>query len=134
MKLFYAMLLSLTLSSCTLRASITPEGDALKDATVGVSYYDEINIIGGRAFTLNSDGITERFVGSISPDNLGLYIQRCDGDEDNNNCVQIRGVPTKAGVVTVRVSGSLFGTNISSGSSFDKTFTLIVKSADGKQE
>jgi len=47
----------------------------------------------------------------------------------DNNCVQIRGVPTKVGVVKVRVAGGLSGGMLSSGGSFDKTYTITIKNA-----
>lgn len=118
------------LSGCTLHATVTPEGDVLEDAIVGVNYYGEINITGGKAYSLDPDALHERFVGSISPTDTGLYVQHCNGG-DSNNCVQIRGNPTKTGVVKVNVSGSLFGTNVATGGEFDKTYTITIKKAVG---
>ncbi|WP_330986303.1 MULTISPECIES: hypothetical protein [Enterobacterales] len=102
----------------------------MDDAIVGVTYYGEIKITGGRAYALDHDALHERFVGSISPTDTGLYVQRCNGG-DSNNCVQIRGNPTKPGVVKVNVSGSLFGTNVATGGGFDKTYTITIKKAVG---
>lgn len=119
----------LFLSACTLQASITPEDDVLQDAIVGVNYYGEIKITGGKVSVLDYDAMSERFVGTISPTNSGLYIQRCNGDNSNNNCVQIRGNPTKPGIVKIRVAGGLFGTNIATGGEFDKTYTITILKA-----
>lgn len=126
-----AILLSMLvcLSACTNRASFEPDGDSLEDAVVGQSYDSMIHIVGGAVFSLDLEGM-KRFVGVIYPNNIGLSLEYCD-DSPAKNCVRVKGIPTKAGVVKVRVSGGLFGNNFSSGSSFDKTYTLIVKSADG---
>jgi hypothetical protein len=124
------LLLSFLLSGCTKEASVEPEGDNLKDAFVGKNYYGEISIIGGRVNALDHDAINERFVGSISRTDTGLYIQRCNGDIHNNNCVQIRGVPIKTGIVKILVSGGLFGTNVSTGGQFSKTYSIAIKKAD----
>lgn len=131
MKGICLILLISLLSGCTLHATVTPEGDVLEDAVVGVNYYGEVKITGGRVSSLDYDAIHERFVGSISPTDTGLYLQHCNDDDSNNNCVQIRGNPTKTGVVKVRVSGGLFGTNVATGGEFDKTYTITIKKVVG---
>lgn len=118
------------ISACTLRASFIPEGDNLRNATVGVSYSDEINITGGAVASYKANG-REVFVGDITPSDTGLYIQRCNGYVHNNNCVQVKGVPIKSGVVKVRVHGGLFGTNIAVGSGFDKTYSITINNPEG---
>lgn len=115
------------LAGCTLQATVTPEGDVLDDAIVGVNYYGQINITGGRVYALDHDGRQEHFVGTIYPTDTGIYLQHCNGDDSSNNCVQIRGKPTKPGVVKVNVSGNLFGTNVATGGEFDKTYTITIK-------
>lgn len=117
------------LSACALRADVTPDGNVLHDATVGSNYSSDININGGAVFSLDSNG-KERFVGEITPSNTGLSLQYCN-DTPANNCVRVQGVPVKSGVVNVRVSGGLFGTNVATGGRFDKTYKITIKNQDG---
>lgn len=129
MKILSVVFILLTLSACTLRADVTPEGNSLKDAIVGTPYASEININGGAVFSLDSNG-KERFVGEIIPSDTGLTLRYCN-DSPAHNCVRIQGVPIKSGIVTVRVSGGLFGTNVATGEHFDKTYTIMIKDSKG---
>lgn len=120
--------LCILLSGCTTHAFFTPERNNLNDATVGTPYYDEINIFGGPVFSINELG-EQVIVGDVQPDNTGLNVQYCN-DDKLNNCIQIRGTPTKAGTVKIRVSGGLGGNMFASPSEFDKTYTINVKAAE----
>ena len=102
----------LLLSACSLQAEFTPEREVLNDATVGIPYYKQA------------------IAGDIHPDNLGLHLQYCD-DNEFNNCIQIRGTPTKAGIAKVRVHGGLGGGMFSKSGEFDKTYTITVKDSEG---
>jgi hypothetical protein len=117
------------LPSCTLHASFTPDNDKLNDATVGVPYYGKINIFGGRVVSSVNDDGNERFVGEIYPHNTGLYVQRCE-NKTFNNCVQIRGIPTTAGMVNVRVSGGFYVAMFQKSSKFDKIYTITIKNPE----
>ncbi|MEG1211060.1 MAG: hypothetical protein RSE29_08060 [Leclercia sp.] len=123
------MCISSLLSACTLHADITPYGHSLKDATVGTFYASEININGGAVSSLDSNG-KERFVGEIIPSATGLTLRYCN-DSPAHNCVRIQGVPVKPGIVTVRVSGGVFGTNVATGGEFDKTYFIKIKDSEG---
>ncbi len=116
------------LSACTLNASFIPEGESLSNAVVGVPYNEQIKIVGGAVSSLDENG-KERFVGEISPNNVGLSLQYCN-NSPANNCVQVKGTPIKSGVVKVEISGVLYGTNIASGSGFDKTYRITVKNPE----
>ncbi|NMP29024.1 hypothetical protein GW590_19395 [Rahnella sp. SAP-1] len=118
-----------SLSACTLHARFTPESDKLNDATQGVTYYEQINIFGGPVYSFDKNG-SPKLVGEITPKDTGLYVQQCN-DKMRNNCIQIRGVPTKAGIVKVRVSGGLSGAMLQKSSQFDKTYTIIIKKPEG---
>lgn len=107
-----------------MQAEITPDGDALHNAIVGSPYFSEINITGGAVYALDSNG-REKLVGEITPSNTGLTLQYCD-NSPARNCIKIQGIPKKAGIVKVRVSGRLFGTNIATGGRFDKTYTISI--------
>ncbi|NMP28268.1 hypothetical protein GW590_15505 [Rahnella sp. SAP-1] len=123
------VLFLLGLSACTLHAEFSPQSNKLHNATVGIPYNEKINIIGGAVTSLDSAG-RKRFVGDITPVDSGLYLQYCN-NSPANNCVQIKGVPVKPGLVKIRVHGGLYGTNFSVGSEFDKTYTIIIKKPDG---
>ena len=114
------------LSACTKHASFSPDGDMLRNAILGKTYNEKVNISGGAVYALDFNGM-ERFVGDITPNDDGLYLQYCD-DSPGKNCVQVQGKPTKVGIIKVHLYGGLFGTNISVGSEFDKTYTIEVKS------
>ena len=125
MKIWHTFCISLLVTSCTLPADITPKGNKLEDAIVGVPYTSEIKILGGAVFSLDSNG-EDKFPGEITPSNTGLSLEYCN-DSPAHNCVTIKGVPAKPGLVYVHVSGGLFGTNIATGGKFDKTYIIMVK-------
>ncbi|EOC6627053.1 hypothetical protein ACI6LE_003624 [Cronobacter sakazakii] len=68
--------------------------------------------------------------GDIYPDNLGLHLQYCD-DNEFNNCIQIMGTPTKAGIAKVRMHGGLGGGMLSKSGEFDKTYTIKIRDSEG---
>ena len=78
--------------------------------------------------SLDSNG-KERFVGEITPSDTGLTLIYCN-DSPTHNCVMIQGVPVKPGIVTVRVLGGFFGTNVATGGEFDKTYTIKIKDSE----
>ncbi len=117
------------LSACVLHADVTPDGNVLNSAIVGIPYASEININGGAVSSLDSNG-KEIFVGEITPSDTGLVLRYCN-DSPAHNCVKIQGVPVKPGVVYVRVSGGLFGTNVATGGEFDKTYEIVIKQPRG---
>ncbi len=129
MSKFSVAFISFALSACTLHADVTPDGNVLNDALVGTPYASEININGGAVSSLDFNG-KERFVGEISPPDTGLTLRYCN-DSPAHNCVRIQGMPVKPGIVTVRVSGGLFGTNVATGGEFDKTYTITIKDSEG---
>ncbi|WP_278809228.1 hypothetical protein [Obesumbacterium proteus] len=125
MKRIYVVYVSSFLSACTLHADVTPYSNSLSDATVGIFYASEININGGAVAALDFNG-KERFVGEINPSDTGLILRYCN-DSPAHNCIRIQGIPVRPGIVTVRVSGGLFGTNVAKGEEFDKTYTIKIK-------
>lgn len=129
MRGIFFVLSLLLLSACSLQAEFTPEKEILNDAIVGTPYYNQINIFGGIVLSYDVYG-KQVIAGDIHPDDLGLHLQYCDNDEFNN-CIQIRGVPTKAGIVKVRVHGGLGGGMLSKSGDFDKTYTITIKDSEG---
>ena len=129
MRIFSVIFISFLVSACTLHADVTPDGNSLNDAIVGTLYASEININGGAVSSLYSSG-KERFVGEMTPPDTGLTLRYCN-NSPAHNCVRVQGVPVKPGIVTVRVSGGLFGTNVATGGEFDKTYTIKIKDSEG---
>lgn len=127
MKNAFVFIPLLALSGCALHASFTPENSVLTDAIVGKPYYAQITIAGGRVAKLTDIHGNNEFVANISPENYGLYVQHCNNDEHDNNCVQVRGTPTKEGVVKIRVSGFFNVSMLDKSSDFDKTYTVHIK-------
>ncbi|MCM7834214.1 hypothetical protein [Enterobacter asburiae] len=129
MRIFSVIFISFSVSACTLHADVTPDGNSLNDAIVGTLYASEININGGAVSSLDSSG-KERFVGEMTPPDTGLTLRYCN-DSPAHNCIRVQGVPVKPGIVTVRVSGGLFGTNVATGGEFDKTYIIKIKDSEG---
>jgi len=121
----------ISLFGCTLRAEFSPEKNNLNDAIVGEPYYAQIDILGGNVATLTNFHGDRESVGNISPDDIGLYITHCNNDKYDNNCLQIRGVPTKKGLIKVKVSGFFNVGMFQKSSEFDKTYTITVKDPEG---
>ncbi|QJQ14636.1 hypothetical protein D6T76_03580 [Enterobacter hormaechei] len=128
MRMFFIIFISFSISACILHADVASDGNSLNDAIVGTPYASEININGGAVSSLDSSG-KERFVGEITPSDTGLTLRYCN-DSPAHNCVRIQGVPVKPGIVTVRISGGLFGTNVATGGEFDKTYTIKIKDSE----
>ncbi|NWK87971.1 hypothetical protein [Raoultella terrigena] len=123
LSIFYLFILS----GCTLHAEFHPEKNQLKDAVVGVPYYVKIDILGGHVATLTNSQGDRGFVGDIRPDDVGLHLEHCNNDKYDNNCVQIKGIPTKKGMVKVRVSGFFNVAMFQKSSEFDKTYIIRIK-------
>lgn len=115
------------LSACSLKVSVVPVGKVLSDAEIGKPYSTDIIITGGAVFSLDSSG-KDKFIGEIAPSDTGLALKYCT-DAPGHNCIRVYGVPMKSGIVHIRVSGGLFGTNVTSGSRFDKTYQITIKGA-----
>lgn len=129
MRILSVIFISFVLSACVLHADVTPDGDFLNDAIVGIPYTSEIKINGGAVFSLGSNG-KEKFVGEINPSDTGLRLRYCN-DSPAHNCVKVHGIPIKPAVVNIRVSGGLFGTNVATGGRFDKTYTITIRDSEG---
>ncbi|WP_312690262.1 hypothetical protein [Kosakonia sp.] len=130
MKKSLAVFCLLIVSGCTLHAEFSPEINELNDGLVGQSYYAQINIFGGNVATLTNSYGDRELLGSISPGDMGLYLTYCDNDKYDNNCLQIRGVPTKTGVIKVSVSGFFNVAMFQKSSEFDKIYTITIKDSD----
>ena len=115
------------MSGCTLHAEFTPEKNELNDGLVGKPYYAQIHIFGGHVATLTNAHGDRESVGNILPVDTGLYLAHCNNDKYDNNCVQIRGIPTKKGIIKLRVSGFFNVAMFQKSSEFDKIYTITIK-------
>lgn len=114
------LILPILVSSCSQHAEYTPSGDTLKDATTGTPYSSKIYIFGGRV-------IDPSFRMSLFPENNGLSLKPCDPlSVAQYNCVLVEGLPTKAGPVTIKISGGLYGSMIVSSARFHKEYTMNI--------
>ncbi|MEI2266700.1 hypothetical protein [Erwinia sp. CGal63] len=123
--------ISLIVSGCTLHADISPKNNELNNALVGVPYYAQINIVGGNVASLKNSYGDREPVGNISPDDSGLYLKHCNDNKYDNNCIEIRGTPTRTGVIKVRISGFFNVAMFQKTDEFDKTYTINIKGAEG---
>ena len=131
MKKLLTVFCLLILSGCTLHAEFSPEKKELNDGLVGESYYAQINVFGGNVATLTNSHGDRELLGNISPSDMGLYLTRCDNDKYDNNCIQVKGVPTKTGIIKVRISGFFNVAMLQKSSEFDKTYTITIKGSEG---
>lgn len=136
MKYFRSLLILFLffVSGCSLlspKAEYIPNNEKLPEAIVGKPYFMKISIVGGRVF-----GGTQRNAGTMVPGDTGISIRNCrlpdsvitSGTRDfmNHNCVEIYGVPTKAGAVKINIGGGMYGSMIAPASYFSKNYTLSV--------
>ncbi|MEI2266699.1 hypothetical protein [Erwinia sp. CGal63] len=125
MRIFFLVFFVFLLSACSVRATFIPEGEKLNDAIVSIPYHSQINISGGRVLSHDIDG-HQKIAGTIQPDDTGLQVKYCNAKK-LNNCLQITGVPQKAGIARVRIYGGLSGSMFSKAGEFDKTYTITIK-------
>lgn len=119
--LFFISLLYLTLLGCTSDIKFYPND--LPIATVGQTYYVEIEIKGGNPVAPRS------FFTKIEPEN-GLKIEPINLDEAwSHNHLKIFGTPRNTGNIKLIISGATYGTNYK-GSEFQKTYIIKVKEAE----
>ncbi|MGB7799671.1 hypothetical protein [Buttiauxella sp.] len=122
------------LSACSVlspKAEYIPDNENLKPATVGVSYFFKIKILGGAVI-----GDSERRIGFVSPDKTGIFLRNCPMEEwritpktrdpFDYNCVEIYGTPVKPGVIKIIIGGGMYGSMIAPASAFSKEYTLNV--------
>lgn len=135
-RLIFLAPLLVTLAGCSPRASFIPEREDLPDAVTGAPYFQKINIIGGAVITGR-----EPNPGKIEPDDNGIYMENCRLPERvikaktkmllDGNCVEIKGTPTRTGIVRVMLDGMFYGNMFVSGSDFEKTY--LIKVVAGKE-
>ena len=120
------------ISACNARIEFLPDGENLKPAKVGEPYYLKINILGGGVI-----GGPKKIAGLAIPNNNGIFLRHCQlpewevvnmqpKDSNNYNCVEIYGTPIKNGDIKIIISGSMYGSMISSAREFSKNYKLQV--------
>lgn len=122
---------ALLLTACSPSASFIPYEDELPDAVVGTSYFQKVDIFGGRVITGR-----KHFPGHIEPDDSGLLVENCRLPDYvitpkttqfvDGNCVEIKGTPARTGTFKVTLHGGLYGNMFVSAGSFEKTYLINV--------
>ena len=64
--------LIITLAACSSSASFIPYEDELPDAVVGTSYFQKVDIFGGRVIAGRKP-----ILGTIEPDDNGIFMENC---------------------------------------------------------
>ncbi|WBM70678.1 hypothetical protein OH773_21655 [Buttiauxella sp. WJP83] len=124
-------------SACTSNTEYLPEGKNLKKATIGIPYFSKIYILGGGVIGGNIAGIPEKKAGIVTPEDAGISLRHCQlpewriknmkpKDSNNYNCIEIYGTPTKPGVITIEISGRMYGSMLASSKKFSKEYTIKV--------
>lgn len=130
-KITLVSFLLFTLAGCSPRASFIPYGDKLPDAVVGTSYFQKVDIFGGRVIKMD-----ESVSGKIEPESSGLFLVNCRLPDSvitakttmfvDGNCVEIKGTPTRPGIVKVTLGGRFYGNMFNSPERFEKTYLIKV--------
>lgn len=122
MKTFKMLLIVIifTCTACTPHIRFLPEKSVLNDAVLHQPYSAKINIIGRPV-------ISKSFGSDFYPSDSGLYLEPCGGTALTKfNCVLIKGIPVKPGLVTLRIVGSGYIAMFEKAPHFDKTYTINV--------
>lgn len=125
------VLSALLLTACSPSASFIPYQDELPDAVVGTPYFQKVDIFGGRVIKMD-----ESVSGKIEPESSGLFLVNCRLPDSvitakttmlaDGNCVEIKGTPTRPGIVKVTLGGRFYGNMINSPERFEKTYLINV--------
>lgn len=122
---------ALLLTACSPSASFIPERKELPDAIKNSPYFQKIKISGGAVIKID-----EAVSGKIEPEDSGLFLVNCRLPERvivpettmlaDGNCVEIKGTPTRPGIVKVTLGGRFYGNMFSSPERFEKTYLINV--------
>ena len=108
----------LTSCFCTQKIKVLPK--SLPTATLGIPYYEEIQVFGGRV-------INKSFCYKIEPENSGLELSSTHAQPNNlYNHLIVEGTPKVTGPITIILSGSTYGT-MCPGGELNKTYTIKVE-------
>lgn len=128
--------LIITLAACSSSASFIPYEDELPDAVVGTSYFQKVDIFGGRVIAGRKP-----ILGTIEPDDNGIFMENCRLPDYaitpdttlfvDANCVEIKGTPVRTGTVNVTLDGMFYGNMYTSGGNYEKTY--LIKIVAGKE-
>ena len=103
---------------CTQKVEVLPK--SLPNATLGAPYYAEIDI--------NLRVIQHLFHYKIEPENSGLELSPTDfGTHVSFNDLKVKGTPKVAGAITIKLSGTTYGTMSCRGKKFNKTHSIKVE-------
>lgn len=112
--------MTICLTSCSQHFSFLPENPRLRDAVVHQPYSAKISIIGRPV-------ISKSFGSDFYPSDSGLYLEPCGRTVLTKfNCVLIKGIPVKPGLVTLQLVGSGYIAMFEKAPYFDKTYTINI--------
>lgn len=125
------ILSALLLTACSPSARFIPYQDELPDAVVGTPYFQKVDIFGGRVIKMD-----ESVSGRVEPESSGLFLVNCRLPDSvitakttmfvDGNCVEIKGTPTRPGIVKVTIGGRFYGNMFNSPEHFEKTYLIRV--------
>ena len=117
--LIIGLFLATALTGCFCdRVEVRPK--TLPNAKLGAPYYAEIDI--------NIRVIKRHFYYQIEPENSGLELSPTDfGTHVSFNDLKVKGTPKVAGAITIKLSGTTYGTMSCRGKKFNKTYTIKVE-------
>ncbi|KFC82108.1 hypothetical protein [Buttiauxella agrestis] len=126
----FLVLIVIGTAACTTPVEYIPESKTLKPATVGMPYFFRIKILGGGVMKHDTPGAT-------APSNMGISLRNCQlpeskiknmlpKDSNDYNCIEIYGIPTKSGVIEIKLWGGMYGSMIARATRFKKEYTLNV--------
>ncbi|OTP96916.1 hypothetical protein B5S43_10590 [Gilliamella apicola] len=119
--LIIGLFLATALTGCFCdRVEVRPK--TLPNATLGTPYYAKIEVFGGHA-------IRHDFYYDIQPEKSGLELSpRGLGTKYvSYNDLEVKGTPKVAGAITIKLSGTTYGTMSCRGKKFNKTYTIKVE-------
>ena len=119
--LIIGLFLATALTGCFCdRVEVRPK--TLPNATLGTPYYAKIEVFGGHA-------IRHDFYYDIQPEKSGLELSpRGLGTKYVSfNDLKVKGTPKVAGAITIKLSGTTYGTMTCRGNKFNKTYTIKVE-------
>ena len=119
--LIIGLFLTTALTGCLCyKPEVRP--NTLPNATLGNPYFAKIEVFGGVA-------IDRHFFYHIKPEKSGLELSPTDFGTEyvSYNDLEVKGTPKVAGAITIKLSGTTYGTMSCRGNKFNKTYTIKVE-------
>ena len=120
--LIIGFFLTTVLTGCFCMEKMEVRPKSLPNAKLGNPYYAKIKVAGGVV-------IDEFFTYHIKPEKSGLELSPTDFGTKyaSYNNLEVKGTPKVAGIITIELSGSTYGTNTCTGKRYNKVYTIKVE-------